>query len=331
MSSKSYLGITFICAALALLSCSTGERSSANFDLNSKNYVSIDSVSADCLLSVWSMAVVGDTLVLANNNNDAFFETYELPSLRHIASGCRNGNGPGELANPALLTMKPYIGNCVMINGLSGLSFDIIDIDSLRKVDDIQWQLPEDWGYTQDYAFIDSEIIAAERGESPHNWAIFDTDGKITHEFPLNIPDDIKAQAIDDFTKMAFDTSWGAGSSEHRTLAIGYRSFPVVEYYDFNGELKAKIEAPYTAGEKLQCWLIRMQSTKDHIYLLYNNLTPEATSTGTIVKTDWNGNIEATYALLRPVPIFAPDEKNNKIYFRTPSEAEEDYIYFFNM
>lgn len=315
-----------------LISCNAPNSGTVSqLNLNEEKQIVIDSVSADCILSVWAMAIVDDTLVIANNSNDVFFETYCLPSLRHIASGGRNGHGPGELVNPALATMRPYFGHCVMIKNSGGFTFDIIDIDSLIKVDCIHKQLPDKWGYTQDCVTIDTDLMAAERGETPHNWAIFDAEGKIIHEFPLNIPDEIKAQAVDDFTKMAYDTSWGAASAENRTMAIGYRGFPVVEYYDFGGELKARLESPYSAGDKLRCWLVKMQSTKDHVYLAYNNFTQKAKSVSTIVKTDWDGNVEATYALNRTVPVFVPDEKNNRIYFRTPSESEEDYIYFFDM
>lgn len=323
--------ILFI-SLILLASCSTTRyQSSMTMNFNNSNVVKIDSVSADCILSVWAMSIVDDTLVIANNNNNAFFETYELPSLRHIASGGRNGNGPGELVNPALATMRPYFGHCVMIKNSGGFTFDIIDIDSLLKVNCIHKQLPDKWGYTQDCVTIGTDMMAAERGELPHNWAIFDAEGKIIHEFPLNIPDEIKAQAVDDFTKMAYDMSWGAASADNRTMVIGYRGFPVVEYYDFGGELKARLESPYSAGDKLRCWLVKMQSTKDHVYLAYNNFTSKAKSISTIVKTDWDGNVEATYALNRTVPVFAPDEKNNRIYFRTSSDSEVDYIYFFDM
>lgn len=315
-----------------LASCSTTRyQSSMSMNFNNSNIVKIDSISADCLLSTRSMAIVDDTLIVANEKNNFLFETYELPSLRHIASGGRNGQGPGELVNPNLLSMAPYFGHCISVNGSAGFGVGIVDVESLKKVDRIFPKLPDGWYYVQDFCFLDKQLIAAERGNSPHTWAIFNLDGKIIHEFPINIPDEIKAQGVDDFTKMAYDTSWGAASAENRTMVIGYRTFPVVEYYDFGGELKARLESPYSAGDKLRCWLVKMQSTKDHVYLAYNNFTSKAKSVSTIVKTDWDGNVEATYALNRTVPVFVPDEKNNRIYFRTPSENEEDYIYFFDM
>lgn len=316
-----------------LASCSTTRyQSSMTMNFNNSNIVKIDSVSADCLLSMRSMAIVDDTLIIANEKNKFLFETYELPSLRHIASGGRNGQGPGELVNPNLFSVTPYFGHCIALKGRSsGLPIGIVDIESLQKVDRMFPELPEGWTFTQHFFFLKPDLIAAERGLSPHTWAIFNLDGKIIHEFPLNIPDEIKAQGVDDFTKMAYDMSWGAASADNRTMVIGYRAFPVVEYYDFGGEMKARLESPYSAGDKLRCWLVKMQSTKDHVYLAYNNFTPKSKSVSTIVKTDWDGNVEATYTLNRTVPVFVPDEKNNRIYFCTSSESEVDYIYFFDM
>lgn len=300
-------------------------------DLNDGQTVKVDSVPVECLLSVWSMEIVDDTLILANNKNETLFETFELPSLRHIASGGINGQGPGELTNPLLHTMRPYFGHCFALSSQIGTSFDIVDVESLTKVDTRTHSLPQNWHFLSDYIFMPNDLLAGENGESPHVWAIVDNNGEIVTEFPQNIPDDVKAMAVDDFTKMVMDTSWGVASDKKRAIAIGYKVFPLVELYNYDGEFISSIESEYTLGEKFDLWLKNMKATDDYLYLNFKNNSPDATSAYTIVKTDWQGNIKAMYALPKPVLNFAVDEKNNKIYFNTKSSSDVDYIHYFDM
>lgn len=329
---KKAVGLIAMASLLFMGSCkqatTTGEE---GLNLNAGKHVEVDSVSADCLLNAWSMTIINDTLVIANNNDDAYFETYSLPSLQHIASGGKKGQGPGEFISPMASSVKPYFDGTFIVKESMGFSFDVVDVSTLRNVGQLSPQLPEGWSYVQDAFFLDKNLLAGENGLSPHVWAIFNKEGEVQTEYPQSVPDDIKALAVDDFTKLVFDVSWGAASSKEKVLAIGYRTFPLVEYYDFDGEMVSKLECPYTVGDKFDNWLPAMVATDDYLYINFRNLTPDAKSNNTIVKTDWQGNIKANYLVDKPVYNFAIDEKNNKIYFNSKQVSDDDYIYLFDM
>ncbi|MDE6367707.1 MAG: TolB-like 6-bladed beta-propeller domain-containing protein, partial [Muribaculaceae bacterium] len=328
---KKALGMLAMASLVFVGSCKQASTSGEEcLNLNAGKHVEVDSVAYDCLLAVRSMAIVNDTLVIANNNDDVYFETYSLPSLQHIASGGNKGQGPGEFVDPLVSSMKPYFDGTFIIKESMGFSFDVVSLSTLSKIGQLSPQLPEDWYYVQDAFYLDKNLLAGENGYSPHVWAIFDQDGKELTEFPQTVPDDIKALAVDDFSKLVFDVSWGAASAKEKVLAIGYRTYPSVEYYDFEGQLVSKLESPYTVGDKLESWLSGLVASDEYLYINFRNRTPDAKSVNSIVKTDWHGAIKASYLVDRPVYNFAVDEKNGKIYFNSKQVSDDDYIYLFD-
>ncbi len=329
---KAIYGLVFSAAIVALSGCKQApSQTEACLNLNVGVVVEIDSVRTDYPLRGWAMTIVNDTLILGNENEDAYFQTYELPSLRYIASGGMRGQGPGELVDPMIASMKPYFEGDFIVKSSTDFVFDVVEVATLTKIDQLSPKLPEGWSYVQDAFYVDKNLIAAENGLSPHIWAFFNQDGEIIKEFPQSIPDGVKALATDDFSKLLMDASFGALSSKEKVLAIGYRSFPLVEYYNFEGNLVGKLESHYVLGDRLDCWLGAMVATDDYLYIDFVNLTPDAKSSCTIVKTDWDGNVKASYLVDKLVFNVAVDEEHNKLFFRSTSVSDDDYIYFFEM
>lgn len=326
------LGVLAVVPMVFISSCKQASSSDeVSLNLNVGKLVDVDSVAADCLLNACSMAIVNDTLVIVNNNVDAYFETYSLPALQHIATGGKKGQGPGEFIDPLVSSLKPYFDGTFIVEESMGFSFDVVAVSSLNNVGQLSPQLPEGWQYVQDAFYLDKNLLAGENGYSPHVWAIFNQEGEILTEFPQFVPDDIKALAVDDFSKMVVDASLGAASSKEKVLAIGYRTYPLVEYYDFDGKFVSKLECPYTVGDKLEAWLYGLVASDEYLYINFRNRTHDAKNKNTIVKTDWQGNIKANYLVDKPIYKFAVDEKNNKIYFNSESVTDDDYIYFFDL
>lgn len=290
--------------------------------------VTVDSIRSDSLLNPIAMIVTDESLIIVNDKTKKIFEKISTKDFANLGSFGIRGQGPGEYNNPRLDAIYQYSPKLLAMKEGGGEYIDIIDSDNLTVIDRRPQTFPDKWQYFQYVMPIDENLSLAQNGLE-QEWAIIDRDGSIRHTFPVEVPQNLKNLADNDFARILVKTSKAAISPDKKVIAIAYTGFPVVDFYDANGNHIGKIEGDINNISKLGRWLFGICSTTDGLYVAYHNPEEKENEQSTLVYSDWSADLKSIYTIPKKVINFAVDEKSDRIFFVTSGDS--DYIYYFSM
>lgn len=312
---------------LSLASCANNDREHINvIEFGRGALVAVDSIRSDSLLNPVSMIVADESLIIVNDKTEKIFEKISIKDFTNLGSFGMREQGPGEYNNPRLDAIYQYSPKLLAMKEGGGEYIDIIDSDNLTVIDRRPQTFPDKWQYFQYVMPIDENLSLAQNGLE-QEWAIIDRDGSIRHTFPVEVPQSLENLADNDFARILVKTSKAAISPDKKVIAIAYTGFPVVEFYDANGNHIGKIEGDINNIPKLGRWLFGICPTADGLYVAYHNPEEKENEQSALVYSDWSADIKSIYTIPKKAANFAVDEESERIFFVTSGDS--DYVYYF--
>lgn len=285
--------------------------------------VQIDSVSLGYLINPFSMRIIGSYLVMANAGRDSIIDICSVPELKRISSGIRHGSGPDEIISPNLASLCGSNDTAYLMTGLSAV-VAAIKIPGLDNVENKRFKLPSGWEYTQAIIPVTDDMSLMQRGTLPMDWALVTNCGDIKRILSCDIPQDVKsAVANDNFSQMQVRSSVGVVSQDGKHVAICYKCFPLIEIFDVNSEIVKYVDIDYEFKNN-ELWIINADCTEKSLYVNIHNPNDKDFTHSTILNVNWNGEIEAAYAIPCAVAAFCIDDKQKILYF---TSVNSDKIY----
>ena len=313
-----------------ITSCSSHDGESSKLDLSCGKKVSIDSITTPCTFAPAAMTIIGNELFVANIRQDTVFNVFELPSLKYVRSGGIAGPGPGAISGGTLaLATTKFNDKFLSLIDVSGLGINIIEPVELKATEHEIFFSPADWNYIQNYSFLSDGRQLLQRGHMPMDWGIVNEDYEIETSFEQQLPDDVISWADSDMNKMLIRSAHCAVSEKNNAIAIVSSCLPIIDLYDFEGNLKRRIIGEYALGDRIAKTAIYIQSTDDHIFVNYHDPADTNNTHSTIAVFDWDGKQVETYQVGILVTTFAVDEVNKKIYFTT--DKDNDNLFWFDI